>query len=94
MCVTSWTQALRVARIGTSTADSGLVTGLTQALRDRGWLQHGAIKQNPDTLAVRLRPDLPHARHSFEQALDALFAALTVQALLTDDFKCKGLEHT
>src|SRR5439155_13493955 len=57
-------------------------------------LQRRRVKQDLDPLGVRVRAHLPHTCERFEQALDALFTALTVEPLITDDFKCDGLQHT
>jgi hypothetical protein len=45
-------------------------------------------------LVARPRANLAYARQSLEQALDALLAALTVEPLITGEFKRDGLQHT
>ena len=45
------------------------------------------------TAIARVCVNLPYAWQRFEQALNALFATLTDQPLVTDDFKRGGLKH-
>jgi len=67
---------------------------LTQAFRNDGGFYRRRVKQYLDTLVKRLCTDLPHAQQRCEQSRDALFAFLTVEVLVADDFECDGLEHS
>jgi hypothetical protein len=44
-------------------------------------------------LIARVRANLPYALQSVEETLDTLFATLTSEPLITDDFERDGLKH-